>query len=193
MAGPELWTIGYEGAAWAPFLAALQAAGVRRVIDVRQLPLSRRPGFSKARLEAGLAEAGIGYAHLRPLGTPPEGREANKRREWTRFWSIVEASLGCTEAALALEHAADLARALPSCLLCYEADPCICHRLRVGQLLAERHGFTLRHLAVGDPGQRAAHSRRPGRVGSGLLRSSRPSSEEIASASSEPSSRPAKP
>jgi uncharacterized protein (DUF488 family) len=143
-----LCTIGYQGTAWAPFLRTLQEAGVRQVIDVRQLPLSRRPGFSKRVLAAGLAEAGIGYVHLRALGTPPEGREANKRREWDRFWPIVEASLSTLEAGVALEQAAGLARTIPSCLLCFEADPCICHRLRVGEKLAEAHGFTLRHLRV---------------------------------------------
>ena len=144
----ELCTIGYEGVAWAPFLATLQGAGVGLVIDVRQLPLSRRPGFSKRPLAAGLAEAGIAYVHLRPLGTPPDGREANRRRQWDRFWPIVEASLSTLEAGVALEQAAEFARARPSCLLCFEADPCICHRLRVGEILAERHGFTLRHLRV---------------------------------------------
>ena len=58
------------------FLAALQAAGVERVIDVRALPLSRRPGFSKTPLRAALAEAGIDYVHLKALGTPAEGRTA---------------------------------------------------------------------------------------------------------------------
>ncbi len=144
----ELCTIGYEGVAWAPFLQTLRAAEVAQVIDVRQLPLSRRPGFSKRTLAAGLGEAGIGYVHLRALGTPPEGREANKRRQWDRFWPIVEASLATLEAGVALEQAADLARGRRSCLLCFEADPCICHRLRVGEMLAERHGFTLRHLLV---------------------------------------------
>ena len=145
----DLCTIGYEGAAFASFLDTLQQAGVTQVIDVRQLPLSRRPGFSKTPLRNGLADAGIAYAHLRPLGTPPEGREANKRRQWDRFWPIVDASLATPEAAFALEQAAALATARPSCLLCYEADPCTCHRLRVGALLTERHGFAVRHLRVG--------------------------------------------
>jgi uncharacterized protein (DUF488 family) len=144
----DLCTIGYESAAWAPFLQTLQEHGVRHVIDVRQLPNSRRPGFSKRPLTAGLAEAGIGYTHLRALGTPAEGREAHKRRQWDRFWTIVEASLSTLEAGLALEQAAEIARSAPSCLLCLEADPHICHRLRVGQMLADRHGFGLVHLHV---------------------------------------------
>jgi len=146
----DLFSIGYEKAAWADFIATLRAAGVARVIDVRDLPLSRRPGFSKRALEAGLAEAGIGYRHLRALGTPPEGREANRKRDWTRFWHIVEARLATPEAALALQIAADLAAAAPSCLLCYEADWCICHRRRVGEMLTVQ-GFSLVHLRLHPP------------------------------------------
>ncbi|MDR6850865.1 uncharacterized protein (DUF488 family) [Sphingomonas sp. BE123] len=74
-----VFTIGYEGATIASFLAALEQAGVRQVIDVRQLPLSRRPGFSKSSLAAALAERGIGYVHLKALGTPKPGRDAAKK------------------------------------------------------------------------------------------------------------------
>ena len=48
----KIYTIGYEAVTVAEFVAALQAAEVRRVIDVRALPLSRRPGFSKSSLAA---------------------------------------------------------------------------------------------------------------------------------------------
>ncbi len=129
-------------------LAALHAAGVRRVIDVRDRPLSRRAGFSKRQLEAGLASAGLGYVHLQALGTPPEGREANRRRDWPRFWRIVEAKLATPEAEHALREAAALAAEAPSCLLCYEADWRICHRRRVAERLALRHGFAVTHLAA---------------------------------------------
>ena len=70
----HIFTIGYEATTMAEFLAALKEAGVERVIDVRALPLSRRPGFSKSPLRATLAEAGIDYFHLKALGTPSEGR-----------------------------------------------------------------------------------------------------------------------
>jgi uncharacterized protein (DUF488 family) len=144
----ELWTIGYEKASQAEVLATLAAAGVRRVIDVRDRPLSRRAGFSKRQLQAGLESQGIQYVHLQALGTPPEGREANRLRQWPRFWEIVETKLASAEAEHALEQAAALAQEAPSCLLCYEADWHICHRKRVAELLAQRHGFALRHLAV---------------------------------------------
>jgi uncharacterized protein (DUF488 family) len=142
---PTLWTIGYEKAGWADFVEKLRSAGVATVIDVRDLPLSRRAGYSKRALSAGLAEAGILYHHLRALGTPPEGREANRKRQWDRFWTIVDQRLATAEAALQLMQAAEIAAASPSCLLCYEADWHICHRRRVAELLGER-GFRTIHL-----------------------------------------------
>ncbi|HUC67920.1 MAG TPA: DUF488 domain-containing protein [Stellaceae bacterium] len=146
-----VFTIGYEKTSQAEVIVALQAAGVARVIDVRDRPLSRRAGFSKRQLQAGLEQNGIGYVHLQALGTPPEGREANRQRDWKRFWRIVDAKLETQEAEHALEQAAALAAAAPSCLLCYEADWRICHRRRVAALLAERHGFAVTHLAAAQP------------------------------------------
>ncbi len=72
----HIFTIGYEATTMAEFIAALREAGVELVIDVRALPLSRRPGFSKSPLKAALGEARIGYAHLKALGTPADGRQA---------------------------------------------------------------------------------------------------------------------
>lgn len=148
MSGPVLYSIGYEKARVADVIGVLKEAGIATVIDVRDRPISRRPGFSKRQLAAALEEAGIRYIGLKALGTPPEGREANHRREWDRFWAIVDEKLATGEAQLALEQAAEIARDAPACLLCYEADWHICHRRRVGEILAERHGFEVRHLAA---------------------------------------------
>src|SRR5579859_4710607 len=108
-----LFTIGYEKARLADLVATLTASGVATVIDVRDRPISRRPGFSKNQLAAGLAAAGIRYVGLKALGTPPEGREANRRRQWDRFWRIVEAKLATAEAQHAMMEAAALAQAIP--------------------------------------------------------------------------------
>ena len=147
MTGRRLYTIGYERALLGDVIAALSAVGVATVIDVRDRPISRRPGFSKRQLAAAVEEAGMRYVHLQALGTPPEGRLANRRREWNRFWGIVEEKLARPEAELALQRATDLAQAATSCLLCYESDWRICHRRRVAELLVRRHGFVVSHLA----------------------------------------------
>src|ERR1700747_262633 len=105
MAELALFTIGYEKARLVNVVNALRQAGVTTLIDVRDRPQSRRPGFSKRQLEAGLAEAGIRYVGLRALGTPPEGREANRKRQWELFWRIVDTKLATAEAEHALTEA----------------------------------------------------------------------------------------
>jgi uncharacterized protein (DUF488 family) len=145
-----LFTIGYEKARLADVIAVLRQAGVATLIDVRDRPQSRRPGFSKRQLAAGLEEVGIRYVGLKALGTPPEGREANRKRQWETFWRIVDDKLATAEADLALHEAAAIAADSPSCLLCYEAAAHICHRSRVADILAARHGFTIRHLTALD-------------------------------------------
>jgi len=142
----EIFTIGYEQASLADFLRALQAAGVTRLIDVRDLPQSRRAGFSKRQLAAAVEALGIGYLHLKPLGTPKEGRVAHRSGDPAGFWRIVETQLAKPEAQAALDELAALAREQPSCLVCYEGDWRACHRARIVELLAARYGFTARHL-----------------------------------------------
>jgi uncharacterized protein (DUF488 family) len=148
MTRPPLFTIGYERALLREVVGTLCKAGVATLLDVRDRPISRRPGFSKRQLAAAVEEAGIAYIHLGALGTPPEGRLAGRRGDMDRFWSIVAEKLSRPEAELDLRHAADIAAAAPACLLCYEADWHDCHRRRIAEVLALRHGFTVRHLAV---------------------------------------------
>src|SRR4051812_10001534 len=83
-----LYTIGYEGASVPSVINALKAAGAHTLIDVRDLPRSRRAGFSKGTLKASLEEAGLAYVHLKGLGTPAEGREANRAGRMAQFWKI---------------------------------------------------------------------------------------------------------
>jgi uncharacterized protein (DUF488 family) len=132
----KIFTIGYEGATMDEFLAALAAAGVERVIDVRALPLSRRPGFSKTPLRAALAEAGIDYVHLKALGTPAEGRSAAKRGDRVTLERVYDAQLGLPEAILAAKQMKRLAAEKPSALLCFERDPANCHRTLLWQAAA---------------------------------------------------------
>lgn len=123
-----IFTIGYEATTMADFLAALHAAGVRRVIDVRALPLSRRPGFSKSILAATLHDAGIDYVHLKALGTPKAGRDAAKKGDVATLRAVYDVQLGLPEAQAAAARMRELAREMPSALLCYERDACHCHR-----------------------------------------------------------------
>ena len=124
----RIFTIGYEGATMAEFLAALQQAGIERVIDVRALPLSRRPGFSKSPLRAALEEAGIDYVHLKALGTPAEGRAAARAGRHQDMARIYAGQLELPEAMAQGAQMIELARERPSALLCFEREPAHCHR-----------------------------------------------------------------
>jgi uncharacterized protein (DUF488 family) len=124
----RIFTIGYEATTMAEFLAALQRAGVERVIDVRALPLSRRPGFSKSPLKAALAEAGIDYTHLKALGTPADGRSAARAGRQADLERIYAGQLELPEAIVQAAQMRELAAERPSALLCYERDPAQCHR-----------------------------------------------------------------
>lgn len=124
----KIFTIGYEGATQAEFIATLQAAGVERVIDVRAVPLSRRPGFSKNILAAGLREAGIDYIGLKALGTPAEGREAARKGKHDVLERVYANQLELPEAMVQSAQMRELAEEKPSALLCFERDPAGCHR-----------------------------------------------------------------
>ncbi|HET7816452.1 MAG TPA: DUF488 domain-containing protein [Sphingomicrobium sp.] len=132
----RIFTIGYEGATQAEFLAALAAAGVRRVIDVRAVPNSRRPGFSKTPLRNALAEAGIDYVHLRALGTPADGRAAARAGRHDDLVRIYSGQLELPEAMAQGARMLELAAERPSALLCFERDPAGCHRTLLWKAMA---------------------------------------------------------
>ena len=138
MTEQRIFTIGYEGATMGDFLAALRSAGVERVIDVRALPLSRRPGFSKSPLKAALEEAGIDYVHLKALGTPAAGRAAARARRHAELERIYASQLELPEAIAQGAQMIALAHEKPSALLCFEREPEQCHRTLLLKAVATR-------------------------------------------------------
>jgi uncharacterized protein (DUF488 family) len=124
----EIFTIGYEGVTQTELIATLKKAGVTLLADVRAVPLSRRPGFSKNILANGLREAGIGYVGLKALGTPPAGREAARRGDHATLEKVYAGQLELPEAMAQAAQLIDIARREPTALLCFEREPEGCHR-----------------------------------------------------------------
>jgi uncharacterized protein (DUF488 family) len=145
-----LFTIGYEQTTPTAFTDTLARAGVDLVVDVRAVAASRRPGFSKSALAAGIATHGISYVHLRALGTPKEGRLAARTGDHAALMRIYDAHLETPAAQAALEDLAALAPGRRLCLLCYERHVEGCHRLRLAEWLCERLDRPVDHL-VADP------------------------------------------
>jgi uncharacterized protein (DUF488 family) len=147
---PKIWTIGYEQATVADVIAALAGAGVQVLADVRALPLSRRPGFSKTALAGALADAGIEYRHFKALGTPADGRAAARAGRHADLARIYTGQLELPEAMAAGAQLADLARGKKVALLCYERDAHVCHRTLLREaMLAE---FAAIDLVPGESG-----------------------------------------
>jgi uncharacterized protein (DUF488 family) len=142
-----LATIGYQSATLDSFTRALRDARVELLVDIRAVASSRRPGFSKTKLAASVADAGIDYLHLRPLGTPADGRAAARAGHHGEMRAIFLAHMSTPDAQSALEDLAQLVRSgRRVCLLCFEADPAHCHRSIVASMLAERLPLWITHL-----------------------------------------------
>ena len=129
-----LFTIGYEGRALDELIAELSANRVERVIDVRELPLSRRRGFSKTPLGAALADADIEYVHLRQAGNP-------YRREADRSTLLAKYAKHLTRAKDALGDVVESVRGRRVALLCYEREPSECHRAILARRVAKKLGL----------------------------------------------------
>ena len=133
----RIFTIGYEKATQTEVIDTLAGAGVERLIDIRAVPLSRRPGFSKTILARGLAERGVEYIHLKALGTPPEGREAARNGRHDVLARVYAGQLALPEAVAQSAMLLDLAAEKPSALLCFEREPAACHRSLLLSAIAE--------------------------------------------------------
>jgi uncharacterized protein (DUF488 family) len=161
----ELLTIGYEGSTIDATLDTLRQAGVDLLIDVRAVAASRKPGFSKRQLAAGLDEIGIGYVHLQRLGTPKPGRDAVRAGHPERMVPIFNAHMRTPEASHALEQAKSLTLERRCCVLCFERDHHHCHRHLVAEMIVSETGQKVTHLEVRSP---AADGDYPGRMGAGF-------------------------
>lgn len=144
---PTLFTLGYEGLTIEAFIARLQTAQVKTVVDVRELPLSRKKGFSKTAFCAALAACGIAYLHVPALGCPKPIRNQYKAdgnwqtytREFLKYIQTQDASL---------RQLVKTAQAVPACLVCFEADYSTCHRTYVAHAARQLGGPTVTHLTA---------------------------------------------
>jgi uncharacterized protein (DUF488 family) len=128
-------TFGYEGRSAAEVVDLARDAAV--LVDVRYNALSHKPGLSKSRLGAALAEAGVEYLHLRALGNPRDNRDAFRAGD-PGAYDVLRARLRTGEGADAVALVAERARHETVALLCVEREPERCHRSLVAEAVVER-------------------------------------------------------
>jgi len=141
---PIAWTIGYEGMSLNSFVSKLKSNKVEQVVDVRELPLSRKPGFSRSILESSLQKAGLRYFHMRELGTPKTLRDdlhnggpaavffEKYRNHLERNWRSLDLLRG-------------LVTIRQTAIMCYESSYEHCHRKVIAERLQEE-GVRVMHL-----------------------------------------------
>lgn len=145
----KLFTIGYEQTPPKSVLDELENAGVKLLVDVRAVASSRRPGFSKSQLAAGLDERGISYLHLRGLGTPRDGREAARKGNFALLRKIYAAHLKTAQAKEELDELSSLVKkSAPVCILCYERDHLHCHRQWIAEIIEDRAAVRIENLVA---------------------------------------------
>jgi uncharacterized protein (DUF488 family) len=141
-----LYTIGYQGKTPEEFIALLLENGIEQLLDVRRDPISRKPGFSKRRLEEACAAAGLAYQHIPELGiasalrktaTTPEGHAQLLETYRAELLPAAQPFVA-QAAALAAEHV--------TALMCFEADICCCHRGPLSETLSRLTKLPVTHL-----------------------------------------------
>lgn len=144
----QIFTIGYEKSSIDDFVNRLTDADIEILVDVRELPLSRKRGFSKKGLDAAVTEAGIDYLHVKALGDPKPGRDAARAGNHDLFVSIFTQHIESEEGQNALAELADIVRGKRICLTCFERHHEGCHRKIVAERLSVLIGAPVEHIAV---------------------------------------------
>jgi len=148
LADPAVYTAGYEGLLVDGFIDGLLRAGIRRLIDVRNNPVSRRYGFHKSTLSRLCANVDIEYVHFPQLGIESRDRQdLDRDSARAALFADYERTTLRSERE-AIDTVAQLMRKVPSVLVCMEARPCDCHRSRLAQPVAEVSGLPVQHLEL---------------------------------------------
>lgn len=142
-----LFTVGYQGDQVQDFIDKLKKLKIKAVVDVRENPISRKPGFSKLELNKELEKEGIHYLHYKELGTPrPLRNFLAHSQDYDAFFSAYKDYL--SEFEDSLDDLVELGTKEKICLLCFEKDVKHCHRKVISDYLENRHqtNINITHL-----------------------------------------------
>ena len=143
----HLYTVGYEGQSIESFVETLNAHAVKHLIDVREIPLSRKKGFSKTALKEHLSRSNIQYIHFKTLGSPRQARKQLKETgNYTVFFKVMEKHLSLVHDSVVQAH--QVVADSTCCLMCFEKEAQHCHRSMVARKIKEvdGNGLLIKHL-----------------------------------------------
>lgn len=128
-------------------MSRLKEQRVEVLIDIREKPASRKPGFSKTPLRAALEDAGIEYVHIKELGSPSTIRyEYKSGGDKDSFFRAYRTYLKTQVDQL--HTVLDAVRERTCCLMCLERHAMDCHRSAVSDMLRQLDGsgLTFAHI-----------------------------------------------
>ena len=143
-----VYTAGYESRDIKDFIGRLKKHGISMVIDVREIPASRKSGFSKSALSEHLQSAKIKYLHVKELGSPKTLREKLKEdKNYDHFFAEYGKYLK-TKIDIVSNLYRDIVSHELSCIMCFERDPLQCHRKAVAEKIKEidGNGLVISHI-----------------------------------------------
>lgn len=135
-----MFTVGHSTRSIEEFLSILKANGVKRIVDVRTLPKSRRvPHFNSDALATSLRERGIDYVHLKNLGGLRHARKDSVNLGWRNasFRGYAD-YMATSDFRSGLDRLLQLATEKRTAIMCAEAVPWRCHRSLIGDALLVR-------------------------------------------------------
>lgn len=141
-----VYTMGYEDRSVDGFLNRLLRTGIRKVVDVRANPVSRKYGFARSSLASLAGKLGLGYTHCPELGISSEKRrDVETPDEFRELFGYYEREI-LPEEADAVAKVAELMKTVPSVLVCMEKEAVDCHRSRLATRVASLTNLKIVHL-----------------------------------------------
>jgi len=142
-----LFTIGYEAKVINDFVLELKDNNIKKIVDVRELPLSRKKGFSKTPFSKILEEEGIDYIHMKELGNPRELRKKLREDGDINFFFKEYLKYLKTKKTI-VEKLYRIVLKEDCCLMCYENLPIKCHRSKICDEIKkiDGNGLKVKHL-----------------------------------------------
>ena len=141
----SIHTIGHSTRSLEEFLDLLRINAIRRLVDIRRYPGSRRfPHFGSAALDGSLSGAGIAYEHYADLGGRRRPSEDSPNRGWRNDAFRAYADYMATpEFRSAVDRL--LAGESSTVIMCAEAVPWRCHRNLISDDLVRRN-IAVQHI-----------------------------------------------
>lgn len=141
-----VYTVGYEGCSVDRLLNVLMLKGIRRIIDVRRNPVARRYGLHKSSLDRLCGKLDIDYVHVPAVGIGCElRRNLDGPDAYSKLFETYERKLLPSEPN-AVAAIARMTTEEPAALMCMEADPSMCHRSRLANVIASVTGLPVCHI-----------------------------------------------